>query len=164
MESRRPLSQLHGRCDMWRRATSLHSYCFLLRCGRIVRWANDYGRRELRFDNSLEHSVSLRKKGKHRQPRKIFYLKKTIDLACFFQIKCETQDGTISLTSLIRSSENYVVKAKDTEFHINVCRPLVPKAYLTCLHGSAACQVIPEVNGQFTNETVSLGLSRETQW
>lgn len=72
------------------------------------------------------------------------------------QIKCATDnDDEINLTPLIQSTNNYVVKTNDTEFHINICRPLVPTQGLTCTHGSAACKVSVTAQGEYTNEIVS---------
>ena len=51
---------------------------------------------------------------------------------------------------------NYVVKSNNTEFHINVCRPLVPKQDLTCAHGSAACKATRTSDGTLVNETVNI--------
>ncbi|XP_014472689.1 PREDICTED: cation-independent mannose-6-phosphate receptor isoform X2 [Dinoponera quadriceps] len=79
------------------------------------------------------------------------------DLVCEKRIKCATDnDDEINLTPLIQSTKNYIVKVNDTEFHINICRPLVPSRGLTCTHGSAACKVSVTAQGEYTNET-SLG-------
>lgn len=50
------------------------------------------------------------------------------------------------------------MKANDTEFHINICRPLVPTRGLTCTHGSAACKVSVTPQGEYTNEIVSINI------
>lgn len=47
------------------------------------------------------------------------------------------------------------MKANDTEFHINICRPLIPTRGLTCAHGSAACKVSVTAQDEYTNEIVS---------
>ncbi|XP_072743361.1 cation-independent mannose-6-phosphate receptor isoform X2 [Anoplolepis gracilipes] len=83
-------------------------------------------------------------------------------LACEKRIKCATNnDDEINLTPLIQSKNNYIVKANDTEFHINICRPLVPTRGLTCAHGSAACKVSVTSNNEYTNE-ISLGFPEES--
>ncbi|XP_043273533.1 uncharacterized protein [Venturia canescens] len=79
-------------------------------------------------------------------------------LVCQKQITCETEEGGIALHSLIKRTDNYMIKVNDTEFHINICRPLIPKPYLTCSHGSSACRVKPETDGKFSDET-NLGYS-----
>ncbi|XP_011135989.1 cation-independent mannose-6-phosphate receptor isoform X2 [Harpegnathos saltator] len=79
------------------------------------------------------------------------------DLVCEKRLKCATDnDDEINLTPLIQSTNNYVVKINDTEFHINICRPLVPTRGLTCTHGSAACKISVTAQGEYTNE-ISLG-------
>ncbi|XP_029676718.1 cation-independent mannose-6-phosphate receptor isoform X1 [Formica exsecta] len=85
-----------------------------------------------------------------------------IDLACEKRIKCVTNnDDEINLTPLIQSTNNYIVKANGTEFHINICRPLVPTRGLTCAHGSAACKVSVNSKNEYTNET-SLGFPEDS--
>ncbi|XP_070158069.1 cation-independent mannose-6-phosphate receptor isoform X3 [Polyergus mexicanus] len=85
-----------------------------------------------------------------------------IDLACEKRIKCATNnDDEINLTPLIQSTNNYIVKANGTEFHINICRPLVPTRGLTCVHGSAACKVSVNSKNEYTNET-SLGFPEDS--
>lgn len=79
-------------------------------------------------------------------------------------MKCTTDDDDeINLTPLIRSTNNYVVKANDTEFHINICRPLVPTQGLTCAYGSAVCKVSVTSEGKYTKETVSIKFLIEIQ-
>ncbi|XP_015589985.1 cation-independent mannose-6-phosphate receptor isoform X1 [Cephus cinctus] len=80
------------------------------------------------------------------------------DLVC---IKCATSNGEIDLTPLIRPLDNYIVKAQDTEFYINICRPLVSTQGLNCPHGSAICQALRNAQGQLTNET-NLGFPEES--
>ncbi|XP_028050278.1 cation-independent mannose-6-phosphate receptor [Monomorium pharaonis] len=83
------------------------------------------------------------------------------DLVCEKKIKCATDnDDEINLTPLIQSTNNYVIKANDTEFHINICRPLVPTQGLTCAHGSAACKVSVTSKNKYTNE-ISLGFPED---
>ncbi|XP_020283020.1 cation-independent mannose-6-phosphate receptor [Pseudomyrmex gracilis] len=83
-------------------------------------------------------------------------------LVCEKRIKCATNNyDEISLTPLIRSIDNYVVKANGSEFHINICRPLVPKRGLTCAHGSAACKVSVNSNKEYVNE-ISLGFPEDS--
>ncbi|XP_011342492.1 cation-independent mannose-6-phosphate receptor isoform X2 [Ooceraea biroi] len=84
------------------------------------------------------------------------------DLVCEKRIKCATDnDDEINLTPLIKSTNNYVVRANDVEFHINVCRPLVLTQGLTCAHGSAACKVSVTSQNEYINE-VSLGFPEES--
>lgn len=84
------------------------------------------------------------------------------DLACEKKIKCATDNNDeINLTPLIQSTNNYVIKANDTEFHINICRPLVPTQGLTCAHGSAACKVSVTSKNEYTNE-ISLGFPEDS--
>lgn len=71
------------------------------------------------------------------------------------QIKCATDDNEINLSSLIKSTDNYIIKVNKTEFHINICRPLVPISGLTCIHGSAICKTSINSNNEYVNETVS---------
>lgn len=42
-----------------------------------------------------------------------------------------------------------------TEFHINICRPLVPVPGLTCAHGSAGCKASISPTNEYVNEVVS---------
>lgn len=57
----------------------------------------------------------------------------------------------------MRSTSNYIVKANGTEFHINICRPLVPtQQNLACPYGSAACKVSATSKNEYTNEIVSI--------
>ncbi|GAB1860995.1 Cation-independent mannose-6-phosphate receptor [Camponotus japonicus] len=85
------------------------------------------------------------------------------DLACEKKIKCTTNnDNEINLTPLIRSTSNYIVKANGTEFHINICRPLVPiQQSLACPYGSAACKVSVTSKNEYTNE-ISLGFPEDS--
>ncbi|XP_012144587.2 lysosomal enzyme receptor protein [Megachile rotundata] len=82
------------------------------------------------------------------------------NLVCEKRMKCTTADSEINLSSLISSTSNYVVKVNKTEFHINICRPLVPKPGLTCTHGSAVCKASLNANNDYINE-VSLGFPKE---
>ncbi|KAL6449215.1 hypothetical protein ACFW04_000702 [Cataglyphis niger] len=85
-----------------------------------------------------------------------------INLACEKRIKCATSnDDEINLTPLIQSTNNYIIKVNGTEFHINICRPLVPTRGLTCAHGSAACEVSVNSKNEYTNET-SLGFPEDS--
>lgn len=70
-------------------------------------------------------------------------------------MKCATDDDEINLSSLIKSTSNYIVKVNKTEFHINVCRPLVPNPGLTCVHGSAVCKTSLGPYNEYVNEVVS---------
>ncbi|XP_076288109.1 lysosomal enzyme receptor protein isoform X2 [Lasioglossum baleicum] len=84
------------------------------------------------------------------------------DLVCEKRIKCvATDDDEMNLSSLIKSSSNYVVRVNKTEFHINICRPLVPEPSLTCAHGSAVCKATLNSNKEYIDE-VSLGLPKES--
>ncbi|XP_011863304.1 PREDICTED: cation-independent mannose-6-phosphate receptor [Vollenhovia emeryi] len=84
------------------------------------------------------------------------------DLVCEKKIKCATvNDDEINLTPLIQSTNNYVIKANGTEFHINICRPLVPTPGLTCAHGSAACKVSVTSKNEYVNE-ISLGFPEDS--
>ncbi|KAL0115499.1 hypothetical protein PUN28_010785 [Cardiocondyla obscurior] len=84
------------------------------------------------------------------------------DLVCEKKIKCATDNNDeINLTPLIQSTNNYVIKANNTEFHINICRPLVPTQGLTCAHGSAACKVSVTLKNEYTNE-ISLGFPEDS--
>ncbi|XP_011158228.2 cation-independent mannose-6-phosphate receptor isoform X2 [Solenopsis invicta] len=84
------------------------------------------------------------------------------DLVCEKKIKCAIDNNDeINLTPLIKSTNNYVIKANDTEFHINICRPLVSTQGLTCAHGSAACKVSLTSKNEYTNE-VSLGFPEDS--
>ncbi|CAL1684751.1 unnamed protein product [Lasius platythorax] len=84
------------------------------------------------------------------------------DLACEKRIKCTTNnDDEINLNPLIQSTNNYIVRANGTEFHINICRPLVPTRGLTCAHGSAACKVSVTSENEYTNE-ISLGFPEDS--
>ncbi|XP_029053716.1 cation-independent mannose-6-phosphate receptor isoform X1 [Osmia bicornis bicornis] len=83
------------------------------------------------------------------------------NLVCEKRIKCATDDDEINLSSLIRSTNNYVVKVNKTEFHINICRPLVPVPGLTCAHGSAGCKASISPTNEYVNE-VSLGFPKES--
>lgn len=83
------------------------------------------------------------------------------NLVCEQRIKCATDDNEINLSSLIKSTDNYIIKVNKTEFHINICRPLVPVSGLTCIHGSAICKTSLNSNNEYINET-SLGLSKES--
>lgn len=56
---------------------------------------------------------------------------------------------------MIKSTDNYIIKVNKTEFHINICRPLVPTSGLTCIHGSAICKTLLNSNNEYVNETVS---------
>ncbi|XP_071630310.1 cation-independent mannose-6-phosphate receptor-like isoform X1 [Temnothorax longispinosus] len=83
------------------------------------------------------------------------------DLVCEKKIKCATDnDDEINLTPLIQSTNNYIIKANGTEFHINICRPLVPTQGVTCAHGSAACKVSVNSKNEYTNE-ISLGFPED---
>ncbi|XP_012235795.1 cation-independent mannose-6-phosphate receptor [Linepithema humile] len=85
-----------------------------------------------------------------------------LDLVCEKRIKCATDnDDEINLNPLIQSTRNYVVKANGTEFHINICRPLVPTPGLTCAHGSAACKVTVNSKNEYINE-ISLGFPEKS--
>ncbi|XP_018059825.1 PREDICTED: cation-independent mannose-6-phosphate receptor [Atta colombica] len=84
------------------------------------------------------------------------------DLVCEKKIKCATNnDDEINLTPLIQSTNNYIIKANDTEFHINICRPLVPTQGLLCAHGSAACKVSVTSKNEYMNE-ISLGFPEDS--
>ncbi|KAL6258138.1 hypothetical protein P5V15_010058 [Pogonomyrmex californicus] len=84
------------------------------------------------------------------------------NLVCEKRIKCATDnDDEINLTPLIQSRKNYIIKVNSTEFHINVCRPLVPTQGLTCEHGSAACKVLVTSKNEYVNE-ISLGFPEES--
>ncbi|KYN03799.1 Cation-independent mannose-6-phosphate receptor [Cyphomyrmex costatus] len=84
------------------------------------------------------------------------------DLVCEKKIKCATDNNDeINLTSLIQSTNNYIIKVNDTEFHINICRPLVPTQGLICAHGSAACKVSISSKNEYTNE-ISLGFPEDS--
>ncbi|XP_076766762.1 lysosomal enzyme receptor protein [Xylocopa sonorina] len=83
------------------------------------------------------------------------------NLVCEKRIKCATDDDEINLSSLIKSTSNYIVKVNKTEFHINVCRPLVPVPDLTCAHGSAVCKTSLNSDNKYVNE-VSLGFPKES--
>ncbi|XP_076649828.1 lysosomal enzyme receptor protein [Halictus rubicundus] len=83
------------------------------------------------------------------------------DLVCEKRIKCVAiDDDEMNLSSLIKSSSNYVVKVNKTEFHINICRPLVPEPSLTCAHGSAVCKSTLNSSKKYINE--SLGFPKES--
>ncbi|XP_053979420.1 cation-independent mannose-6-phosphate receptor [Hylaeus volcanicus] len=84
------------------------------------------------------------------------------NLVCEKRIKCATTDNEINLSSLIKSTGNYIVKVdKNTEFHINICRPLVSVPGLTCAHGSAVCKAYLNLDNEYVNE-VSLGFPKES--
>lgn len=70
-------------------------------------------------------------------------------------MKCATEDDEINLNSLIKSANNYIVKVNKTEFHINVCRPLIPVPGLTCVHGSAVCKASLNSRNEYVDEIVS---------
>lgn len=81
------------------------------------------------------------------------------NLVCESRVECKTDDDDeINLTPLIQYKRNYVVKVSDIEYHINICRPLVPVATLTCEHGSAACEVEQTLNGKYVGEIVSINI------
>ncbi|XP_046736027.1 cation-independent mannose-6-phosphate receptor isoform X2 [Diprion similis] len=79
-------------------------------------------------------------------------------LACENKLTCVEKQT--NLLPLIQTSKNYVAKGMDTEFHINICRPIVPTPGLACPPGSAVCQAVRTSEGQYTNET-SLGFPDE---
>ncbi|XP_031848611.1 lysosomal enzyme receptor protein [Nomia melanderi] len=83
-----------------------------------------------------------------------------IDLVCEKRIKCASMNYETDLSSLIKSNRNYVVKVNETEFHINICRPLIPVPSLTCAHGSAACKATLNSNKEYISQ-VSLGFPKE---
>ncbi|XP_076628392.1 lysosomal enzyme receptor protein [Colletes latitarsis] len=83
------------------------------------------------------------------------------NLVCEKRIKCATVDDEINLSSLIKSTSNYIVKMNKTEFHINICRPLVSVSGLTCSHGSAVCKTSLNADNEYVNET-SLGFPKES--
>lgn len=64
-------------------------------------------------------------------------------------------DDEVNLTSLIKSTSNYIVKVNKTEFHINICRPLISVPSLTCAHGSAVCKASLNSDNQYVDEIVS---------
>ena len=66
-----------------------------------------------------------------------------------------TDDDEINLSSLIKSTNNYVVKVNKTEFYINICRPLISVSGITCAHGSAVCKTSLSSDNEYVNETVS---------
>ncbi|KAK2588804.1 hypothetical protein KPH14_001679 [Odynerus spinipes] len=82
------------------------------------------------------------------------------NLICKKQIKCATADNEINLTPLIRSTNNYIVKANGVIFYINICRPLIPAPGLKCAHGSAICKVSLNSNDEPIEE-VNLGFPKE---
>ncbi|XP_017885453.1 cation-independent mannose-6-phosphate receptor isoform X2 [Ceratina calcarata] len=91
---------------------------------------------------------------------------RTASIANKSTVKCVTEDDAVNLGSLIKSTDNYVIKMNKTEFYINVCRPLVsnPHTNLKCVFdGSAVCKVSSGTNGNVpvTNET-SLGFPKES--
>nr|XP_033325303.1 cation-independent mannose-6-phosphate receptor isoform X2 [Megalopta genalis] len=82
-------------------------------------------------------------------------------LVCAERIKCVAMDDDeMNLSSLIKSNDNYIVKVNKTEYHINICRPLVPVPSLTCAHGSAVCKATLNSNKEYINE--SLGFPKES--
>ncbi|KOC59527.1 Cation-independent mannose-6-phosphate receptor, partial [Habropoda laboriosa] len=83
------------------------------------------------------------------------------NLVCEKRVKCATDDDEVNLSSLIKSTSNYIIKVNKTEFHINVCRPLVPVPGLTCAHGSAVCKTSLSSDKEYINE-VSLGFPKES--
>ncbi|CAK9820663.1 Cation-independent mannose-6-phosphate receptor [Anthophora plagiata] len=83
------------------------------------------------------------------------------NLVCEKRVECATDDDEVNLNSLIKSTGNYIVKVNKTEFHINVCRPLVPVPGLTCAHGSAICKTSLSPDNEYINE-VSLGFPKES--
>ncbi|XP_043511603.1 cation-independent mannose-6-phosphate receptor isoform X1 [Frieseomelitta varia] len=83
------------------------------------------------------------------------------NLVCGNRVKCVTDDDEINLSSLIKSTNNYVVKINKTEFHINICRPLISVSGLTCAHGSAVCKTSLSSDNEYVNET-SLGFPKES--
>ncbi|XP_076173543.1 lysosomal enzyme receptor protein isoform X2 [Ptiloglossa arizonensis] len=83
------------------------------------------------------------------------------NLVCEKRIKCATIDDEINLSSLIKSTSNYIIKVNKTEFHINICRPLVSVPDLTCAHGSAVCKASLNSNNEYVNE-ISLGFPKES--
>ncbi|XP_050573369.1 cation-independent mannose-6-phosphate receptor isoform X1 [Bombus affinis] len=82
------------------------------------------------------------------------------NLVCEKRVKCATEDDEINLSSLIKSANNYIVKVNKTEFHINVCRPLIPVSGLTCLHGSGVCKASLNSRNEYVDE-ISLGFPEE---
>ncbi|XP_076672942.1 lysosomal enzyme receptor protein [Andrena cerasifolii] len=83
------------------------------------------------------------------------------NLVCEKRIKCATVDDEVNLTSLIKSTSNYIIKVNKTEFHINICRPLISVPSLTCAHGSAVCKAALNSNNQYVDE-ISLGFPEES--
>ncbi|XP_012276339.1 cation-independent mannose-6-phosphate receptor isoform X2 [Orussus abietinus] len=81
-------------------------------------------------------------------------------LVCEKSIKCSTENNEVNLTSLIRIDHNYVVKSKDVDFYINICRPLLPMNNVNCPQGAAICQARRNPTGQLINFT-SLGFPNE---
>lgn len=77
------------------------------------------------------------------------------DLICEKNIECATADKEINLTSLVRSTSNYIVKVNKTVFYINVCRPIIPIPGLKCAHGSAICKVSLNPSDKLVEEIVS---------
>ncbi|XP_016837962.1 cation-independent mannose-6-phosphate receptor isoform X3 [Nasonia vitripennis] len=52
-------------------------------------------------------------------------IKYSTPLACKIQKTCSTYNNQVNLSPLMLQLSNYVIKSDDTEYHINLCQPLV---------------------------------------